>query len=469
MQFRPLLHSGHCRRFSWKKRTKLSIQIKEGSDLRLRVITRGLSTIMQKTYEIAEKESVVLVSVCLEETDETIASLEELARLVDTAGASVVGELIQNRAKPDPRFYIGRGKVEELKALVSSVNATTVVFDDELSPSQQRNVESELETIKVIDRTTVILDIFAQRAQSREGKLQVRLAQLRYLMPRLTGKGHVLSRLGGGIGTRGPGETKLEADRRRMRRQIHEIELEIDEICRQRSLHREQRKISDLPSVSLIGYTNAGKSTLLNLLTGAGVLVEDKLFATLDPTIRLLTLPTGRRLLLSDTVGFIKKLPHSLIAAFRATLEEVVHSDILIHVIDISSPNWEQQKQSVLEVLKEIGCDEKTVLTVFNKSDLVSNSHLLQRVLREPDTVAISARYESGVDNFLVLLDIVLNRLQRELVLGIPYSEAGLLSLLHEQGVIHEKSYEPDFIRVRVTLPESLDRKFSAYRMEDPF
>lgn len=437
--------------------------------MRLRVNTRGLSTIMQNTYDIIEKESAILVSVCLDEADATIESLSELARLVDTAGALVVGELIQNRSKPDPRFYIGRGKIDELKKLVSSVSATTVVFDDELSPSQQRNIEAELETIKVIDRTTVILDIFAQRAQSREGKLQVQLAQLRYLIPRLTGKGLVLSRLGGGIGTRGPGETKLEADRRRMRRQIHDIELEIDEICRQRSLHREQRKSSELPAVSLIGYTNAGKSTLLNLLTGAGVLVEDKLFATLDPTIRLLTLPTGRRLLLSDTVGFIRKLPHALIAAFRATLEEVVHSDILIHVIDISSPSWEQQKQSVLDVLKEIGCDEKTILTVFNKSDLMSTSHLLQRVLREPDTVAISARYESGVDLFLELLDTVLKRLQRETVLAIPYSESGLLSLLHEQGVIHEKSYEPDFVRVRVTLPESLDRKFSVYRTEDHF
>lgn len=422
---------------------------------------------MQKNYDLIEQEKVILVSVCLDEATECAESLDELSRLVDTAGAVVVGQLIQNRAKTDPTFFIGRGKVDELRTLVQSLEAITVVFDGELSPAQQRNVEAELENVKVIDRTTVILDIFAQRAQSREGKLQVQLAQFRYLLPRLVGKGLVLSRLGGGIGTRGPGETKLEADRRRMRRQIHLIEEEIDEICQQRALHREQRHSSELPAVSLIGYTNAGKSTLLNLLTGAGVLVEDKLFATLDPTIRLLELPSGRKLLLSDTVGFIRKLPHSLIAAFRATLEEVVHSDILIHVIDISSSTWEHQKQAVHDVLKEIGCAEKTILTVYNKTDLITNSAELNRALRETDSIAISAKFETGVEGFLALMDLMLNRLQREVILGIPYAETGLMNLLHEQGVVHEQLYEADYIRVRVTLPASLQGRFISYQLKE--
>ena len=299
------------------------------------------------------KETVILVGTDIDKEQNIVETLAELDRLVETAGGEVVGTIIQRRERPDIATYIGKGKLEELKALQQQTQATTIVFDDQLSPAQQRNIEKIME-VKVIDRTALILDIFAQRAHSYEGKLQVELAQMRYLLPRLGGKGLVMSRLGGGIGTRGPGETKLEVDRRTIRDKIHDIEESLKTVSAQRALQRSRRIQSGLPCVAIVGYTNAGKSTLLNRLTDAGVLVEDKLFATLDPTIRMLILPSGRKVLLADTVGFIRKLPHALIAAFRATLEEVVYSDLLMHVIDASSEEWEEQSRSVYDVLKEL-------------------------------------------------------------------------------------------------------------------
>ena len=299
------------------------------------------------------KETVILVGTDIDKEQNIVETLAELDRLVETAGGEVVGTIIQRRERPDIATYIGKGKLEELKALQQQTQATTIVFDDQLSPAQQRNIEKIME-VKVIDRTALILDIFAQRAHSYEGKLQVELAQMRYLLPRLGGKGLVMSRLGGGIGTRGPGETKLEVDRRTIRDKIHDIEESLKTVSAQRALQRSRRIQSGLPCVAIVGYTNAGKSTLLNRLTDAGVLVEDKLFATLDPTIRMLILPSGRKVLLADTVGFIRKLPHALIAAFRATLEEVVYADLLMHVIDASSEEWEEQSRSVYDVLKEL-------------------------------------------------------------------------------------------------------------------
>ena len=339
------------------------------------------------------------------------------------------------------------------------------MFDDQLSPAQQRNIEKIME-VKVIDRTALILDIFAQRANSYEGKLQVELAQMRYLLPRLGGKGLVMSRLGGGIGTRGPGETKLEVDRRTIRDKIHDIEESLKTVSAQRALQRNRRVQSGLPCVAIVGYTNAGKSTLLNRLTDAGVLVEDKLFATLDPTIRMLILPSGRKVLLADTVGFIRKLPHALIAAFRATLEEVVYADLLIHVIDASSEEWEDQSRSVYEVIKELGASDKKVLTVMNKVDCLNGPAKFRRLLWKPGAIAISAATGDGLDHLLDALDAMLSQLDRSLQLLIPYEESGILNLLHEQAVVQEKEYAPEGVWVRTLAPASLAGQLSAYIAE---
>ena len=416
--------------------------------------------------ETAEQDKVLLVGAEIGMDQHIDESLEELERLVETAGGVVVGRLVQRREKPDPTYFIGKGKLEELKALQEATQPTLVIFDDELSPAQGRNLETALE-VKVLDRTALILDIFAQRAHSYEGQLQVELAQMRYMLPRLSGKGLVMSRLGGGIGTRGPGETKLEVDRRRIRRKVHDIEEEIKEVCAQRTLHRSQRVSSGLACVTLVGYTNAGKSTLLNCLTDAGVLVEDKLFATLDPTIRLLVLPSGRKLLLADTVGFIRKLPHSLIAAFRATLEEVVFADVLMHVVDASSAEWEKQSEAVHEVLRELEADDKPMITIMNKVDRVGEDAVLRRLLREPDTVGISAKFGTGVEKLLEMLEDVLSRLNREVWLLIPYENAGLVNQLHEQAIVQEKLYEPEGVRVRALLTPALAGQLEAYILRE--
>jgi GTP-binding protein HflX len=408
------------------------------------------------------EETVILVGTDIDRELDMEESLVELARLVETAGGSVVGRIVQRREKPDVSTFIGKGKLEELRLLQEEKAATLIVFDDQLSPAQQRNVERTLK-IKVIDRTALILDIFAQRARSYEGQLQVELAQMRYLLPRLGGKGLVLSRLGGGIGTRGPGETKLEVDRRTIRNRIHDIEDSLKNVSAQRALQRSRRIESGLPCVAIVGYTNAGKSTLLNRLTDAGVLVEDKLFATLDPTIRMLTLPSGRKLLLADTVGFIRKLPHALIAAFRATLEEVVYADVLMHVIDASSEEWQKQSDSVYEVLKALNAADKKILTVMNKVDCLTGHAKFRRLLWKPDSVAISASDGQGIDQLLEAMDEVLSHLNQAVELMIPYDESGLLNVLHEQAIVQKTEYMPEGIRVQGLLSGAVLGQMATY------
>ncbi len=330
--------------------------------------------------------------------------LAELSRLAGTAGAAVVGSLTQKRERPDPAYFIGSGKIAELAALVVSSRANLVIFDHELSPAQVRNLEEEL-GVKVIDRTELILDIFAQHAKSREGKLQVELAQAEFRLTHLTGHGAAMSRLGGGIGTRGPGETKLEYDRRLIRSRIAQLKRELDKVRKERWLKREKRRGSRLPVAALVGYTNAGKSTLLNALTKAGVLTEDKLFATLDPTTRRLRLPSGRTILLTDTVGFIQKLPHTLVEAFAATLEEVTEADLLIHVVDGANPEFENQISAVYQVLEELNSITKPMITVFNKADQ-RDKILPKAVLNKYyPAVAVSALEQSGLDKLLTTID----------------------------------------------------------------
>ena len=349
----------------------------------------------------AVSERAVLVGVEFQKEDHY---LPELARLAQTAGAAVAGELTQKRDHPDPAFFIGSGKIEELRALCASSNANLVIFDHELRPSQTRNLEKEL-GLKVIDRTELILDIFAQRAKTREGKLQVELAQAQFQLTHLTGQGASLSRLGGGIGTRGPGESKLEYDRREIRSRISELKKVLSQIGDERSLKREKRRGSQIPVAAIVGYTNAGKSTLLNALTKAGVLACDKLFATLDPTTRRLYLPSGRTVLLTDTVGFIQKLPHTLIEAFAATLEEVTDADFLVHVVDGANPEFEKQISAVYRVLEELKSITKPIITVFNKADLMEKK-LPKVVLKKyQPAVAISAVEKQGLDELLSIID----------------------------------------------------------------
>jgi GTP-binding protein HflX len=349
----------------------------------------------------AVSERAVLVGVEFQKEDHY---LPELARLAATAGAAVVGQLTQKRESPDPAYFLGSGKIEELKALCVSANANLVIFDHELRPSQTRNLEKEL-GLKVIDRTELILDIFAQRAKTREGKLQVELAQAQFQLTHLTGQGASLSRLGGGIGTRGPGESKLEYDRRESRSRISELKKVLSQIGDERSLKREKRRGSQIPVAAIVGYTNAGKSTLLNTLTKAGVLVEDKLFATLDPTTRRLYLPSGRTVLLTDTVGFIQKLPHTLVEAFAATLEEVTDADFLVHVVDGANPEFEQQISAVYQVLEELKSIAKPIITVFNKADLLTKKFPKTVLKKYKPAVAISAREKQGLDELLAIID----------------------------------------------------------------
>ncbi|MBU0687114.1 MAG: GTPase HflX [Candidatus Margulisbacteria bacterium] len=331
-------------------------------------------------------------------------SMVELARLAYTAGVIVKAKFTQKREKPDPKYCMGSGKVEEIHAAIHTHDADLVIFDQELSPSQSRNLEEDL-GVKIIDRTELILDIFAQHAHSREGSLQVELAQYQFLLPRLTGHGVSMSRLGGGIGTRGPGETKLEHDRRRIRKIISDLRKELKKVEQQRALRRAKRRGAAMPLISLVGYTNSGKSTLLNALTNAGVLVQDKLFATLDPTVRRFSLPGGKTILISDTVGFIQKLPHQLVDAFHATLEEVSQADQLLHIVDASSPYAEDQINAVYNVLEEIGAITKKIITVFNKIDLVKDQQPLDELAKKyAPSVKISALKKEGFPELMGLL-----------------------------------------------------------------
>ncbi len=402
-------------------------------------------------------------------------SLEELAALAASAGAQVAESQIQSRPRAEAATLVGSGKVEELKAKIHFYDATVVIFDRDLTPTQQRNLERELD-VKVLDRTQLILDIFARRARTREGQLQVELAQLTYMLPRLTGHGAAMSRLGGGIGTRGPGETKLETDRRRIHQRIQAIGKALERVRGGRTTQRQQRQAVPLATVALVGYTNAGKSTLFNRLTGAQVLADSKMFATLDPTVRHVTLPSRRRVLMSDTVGFIRNLPTTLVKAFRATLEEVVEAELLLHVVDASSPAAAEHTAHVLETLRAIGAAQTPQILVLNKSDLIQvegdASVLARRILGDPEhqpagAVAISARTGEGLDVLLAKIDETLPLDPvTACVFRFPISEGAPLHLLHEFGRVISKRYTEDSCEVEAMTPDSLRRKLAKYQLK---
>ena len=410
-------------------------------------------------YDIKdEEEKYVLVGVATSENDDITQSIDELEELVDTAGGIVVGRLIQNRENIHPATYIGKGKIEELRALISEMSATGVVCDDELTPAQQRNLEEALQ-LKVIDRTTVILDIFAKHATTKEGKIQVELAQLRYRSTRLIGL-RDLSRLGGGIGTRGPGEKKLETDRRLIKDRIAQLKNELDEIKKNRDTLRSARGKANIPVVAIVGYTNAGKSTLLNCLTGAGVLEEDKLFATLDPTTRNLTLESGQQLLLTDTVGFIRKLPHHLIEAFRSTLEEAKYSDIILHVVDSSNPDVDRQMHTVYETLGRLGISDKIIITALNKQDKPDAEKSL-RDFKADYTVKISAKSGENMEELLQLIEKVLTERSLLLEKVFTYQEAGKIQLVRKYGRLICEEYRQEGIFVRAYVPSDIYQMIS--------
>lgn len=379
-------------------------------------------------------------------------SLAELAQLAETAGADVITTVVQRRERPDAATFIGTGKLHELKAICAETGANLVIFDDELSPAQQRNIEKAVE-VRVIDRTALILDIFAQRAQSREGKVQVELAQLNYLLPRLAGQGTALSRLGAGIGTRGPGETKLESDRRRIRDRIADLRRELEAIKAHRQRQRASRERGPWPVVALAGYTNAGKSTLLNRLSGADVLAENRLFATLDPTTRRVDLPDGGTMLLTDTVGFIQKLPTQLVAAFRATLEEIAAADLILHVIDASHPKRQAQEAAVAAVLDELGAATVPTLVVYNKADRLDRDERTALVRTQPDSVVVSALSGDNMDSLLQSIADALRQGHRHLAVVVPYGQEPLLQLMRERGHLETAEYSEDGIRVQARLP----------------
>lgn len=414
--------------------------------------------------EYLEKAILMGVQKSCSADDRAYDSMEELAQLAETAGVEVLLKNLQPRTRPDAATYIGRGKADEVRLQAQVLGANLIIFDDELSPAQQRNLE-DATGLKIIDRTALILDIFAQRARTMEGKLQVELAQLNYLLPRLIGKGTALSRLGGGIGTRGPGETKLEVDRRRIRKRISDLNKELELVKRNRELHRLSRKSVPLPVVSLCGYTNSGKSTLLNRLTNADVLAEDKLFATLDPTTRKLQLPGNSEVLLSDTVGFINKLPHHLVAAFRATLEEVVEADVLIHVVDLSHPAMEAQMESVLKLLVELRVADKPIITVFNKLDRVEDRILNGLKKRFAGDVFISAFTGEGTGALLdaVAVAVPVRRFTGTFV--IPYSDTAAAAILHDRGHVTGQEYLPDHILITAELDEQTLNRVRQYRL----
>jgi len=392
-------------------------------------------------------------------SDDWIESLEELKRLADTAGVTVIATVTQRRERPDPVYFIGKGKAQEIRQIAGETGAEVALVDGDLTPTQQRNLEQAAD-IGVVDRSGLILDIFAQRARTREGKLQVELAQLSYLLPRLTGRGTELSRLGGGIGTRGPGETKLEVDRMRIRRRINILRKQVARIGKRRAVERRSRHRAGVPVVALVGYTNAGKSTLLNALSDANVFVEDRLFATLDPTVRRVELPGGREVLFADTVGFIRNLPHQLIAAFRATLEEAVEADLLVHVIDAAHPQMEKQIQTVRRVLAELGSASTPTVMAFNKADLVADrSRLKERVARERHAVALSALTGEGLDE---LQRLVGERLEQELVqveVLLPWRGQDLLSEVRQRGRVLAERFGEGGVDLTVRVPSDLARR----------
>lgn len=401
-----------------------------------------------------KKEKVILVAAALDDLEKAEQSLDELGELVKTAGAEVAGQMIQLRDAVHPGTYIGSGKLDELKWLVWEKEADGIVCDDELSPSQINNLEEVLDC-KIMDRTLVILDIFASRASTKEGKIQVELAQLKYRQSRLTGLGKSLSRLGGGIGTRGPGEKKLEMDRRLIKSRIAQLNRELADVRRHREVTREQRSRNHMPVCALVGYTNAGKSTLLNTLTGASVLEEDKLFATLDPTTRVLNLPGGQKILLTDTVGFISKLPHNLIEAFRSTLEEAKYADVILHVADMSNPQMDEQMYVTYETLGELGVLNKTVITVFNKCDKAGED-LLIRDFKSDARVVVSAKTGQGLDTLKEILEDWIREQRMEIKRLYPYAEAGKIQLIRAYGEVTKEEYQAEGIYIEGFVPREL-------------
>jgi len=415
---------------------------------------------MAQLIERSFRERIILVGVTMapETPEETEEHLDELALLVDTAGADVVGRVVQRRDSPDPATFVGKGKAQELRELSLDVDSDTVVFDQDLSPAQQRNLEKLLGRT-AISRTEVILDIFAQNARTPEGRAQVELAQLRHLLPRLRGRGTAFSQQGAGIGTRGPGETKLEVDRRRLLRRMSKLETELQSVTATRRTQRKGRARAGNRTVSIVGYTNAGKSTLLNRLTDAGVLVEDRLFATLDPRVRRLDLPGGEAVLLSDTVGFVRKLPHHLVEAFRSTLEVVAESDLLVHVVDASAVDPDAQIDAVRTVLAEIGAGDVPELLVYNKID--------KAMIDVPwGAVAISALTGEGVDKLLRTIADRLRAIETVIELLVPYDRGDVLAALHREGEVLVEAHEEDATRLRARLDRVATGKFAPFRVE---
>ena len=409
---------------------------------------------MQELISTEEKkEKFILVAVSISGEKETQSSLDELDELVYTAGAESLGRLVQNRERIHAVTYLGKGKLEELKEMLLYMEADGVLCDDELSPAQLRNLERILDT-KVVDRTMLILDIFAKRASTGEGKIQVELAQLKYAAVRLVGLRSSLSRLGGGIGTRGPGEKKIELDRRLIHNRISVLKEELREVKKQRDIRRKARK--DNFVIAIVGYTNAGKSTFLNKLTGADVLAEDKLFATLDPTTRKLKLPSGNEVLLTDTVGFIRKLPHHLIEAFKSTLEEAKYADLILHMIDASNPEADTQMLIVYNTLRELGIEDKEVVSLYNKIDIMPEDTILPRDFHAEHTLKISAKTGEGLEEFKELVDKILRQQRIYLEKLIPYKDSAKLALIRKHGELELEDYREDGIYIKAMVPTNI-------------
>ncbi len=422
---------------------------------RLTATVTDLEVVRQRAYLVGMVRSG-------DDVAEAEASLIELGLLTDTAGSDPVAETLVRRDKPDPALFVGRGKAGEIAAETKALDIDVVVFDNELTPAQQRNLQQMFE-VDVVDRVALILDIFAQHATSREGMVQVELAQLRYRLPRLRGRGIELSRLGGGIGTRGPGETKLETDRRRILERIAKLERELRHMSQGRATRSKARKQSDLPMVSLVGYTNAGKSTLFNRLTDADVLVEDQLFATLDSTVRRTELPNGRPVLFSDTVGFVRRLPHQLVEAFRSTLEEVNQADLLLHVVDAADPNPDRQIDAVRRVLRDIGAGTNPEQLVINKLDIAEESAVARLRALHPDAPVISAVNGDGIADLLAVLAADLEGVTMDIDVMVPYDRGDVVAALHDAGEVLDENHTAEGTELRVRLPKTDAERYATF------